>query len=331
MTTEIRTWQIADGMLVPVNASLEQEKRTEPYDLEPWIESNPSIVASDIAIIGHQVSSKAGPIDLLAVDREGNLVVIELKRDKLPRDVLAQAVDYASSVAEWGIEEINEASLNYSGKNLVDLFADAFPDVDVENLKMNNTQRILLVGFSVGASLERMVEWLSDGFGVNINAIVLSYIKTTGGEELLARTSIISEELEKERVQRAKKFQIPMSDEPGNYDRATLRERLRQYLVRPGVTIQRIRDILLPTLLGSEVVTREQLKEELARKSGVGLAKAGYYLTPMSSQLGMEKNDFLRQIISYEYPTFEWEKDNFSLRPDYRDFVQELLTELQQA
>ena len=30
--------------------------------------------------------------------------------------------------------------------------------------------------------------------------------------------------------------------------------------------------------------------------------------------MGMEKNDFLRQVIGYEYPTNEWEKDNYFIR-----------------
>jgi len=38
------------------------------------------------------------------------------------------------------------------------------------------------VGFSIEASLERMIEWLSDSYGVNVNAVVLSYVKTRDGE-----------------------------------------------------------------------------------------------------------------------------------------------------
>ena len=38
-------------------------------------------------------------IDLLGVDREGNVVVVELKRDRTPRDVVAQALEYAAFAA----------------------------------------------------------------------------------------------------------------------------------------------------------------------------------------------------------------------------------------
>ena len=52
--------------------------------LEEWLESNPDGILEDgqVLIIGRQVRTDLGAyIDLLGVDREGNAVVIELKRD----------------------------------------------------------------------------------------------------------------------------------------------------------------------------------------------------------------------------------------------------------
>jgi len=329
MGTEIKTWQITDGKLHDVGTDMKTEGRTEPYDLEPWIESNPEIVGSDIAIIGRQVMTKSGPLDLLAVDRSGNLVLIEIKRDKLPREAITQAIDYASDVAEWSIDKISEVCSEYSHRSLMEYLSESFPDIDVGGLDINNAQRIILVGFSVESSLERMIEWLTDNFGVNINAVVLNYIKTRGGDELLAKTSIISEELEKERVKKQKKFQIPMSDEPANYDHETLGKKLTEYLSIGRVTNQRIRDVLLPALLKGKTLTREQFKKELLEfDPKLDMSKVGYYLTAISSQLGMTKNDFLRQVITYTYPTYAWEKDDFSLREEFKDLVQGVLKEL---
>jgi hypothetical protein len=44
----------------------------------------------------------------------------------------------------------------------------------------------------------------------------------------------------------------------------------------------------------------------------------------------MKKNDFLRQVVAYEYPRHPWEKDNFSIREQYRDLVKEVLEALQE-
>ena len=328
MGTEIKTWQIVDGKLQTINTNLRDEGRTEPYDLEPWLESNPAILGQDIVIIGRQARSKSGPIDLLGIDKNGNTVIVEIKRDKLPREALAQAIDYASDAAEWSIERLSEMCSEYSGKSLEEVITESFPDIDVENLNINDTQRIILVGFSVESSLERMIEWLSDRFNVNINAVILSYVKTASGDELLTKTSIISEEIEQERVKKQKKYKIPMSDDPGSYEPDVLHTLLREYLVRERVTNQRLRDVLLPALLECKSLSREQLKGELLKyDSTLDASKVGLNLTGVSSQLGMTKNDFLRQVVAYEYPNYAWEKDNFSLNPEYKELVREIIEE----
>jgi len=88
-----------------VESSLTNEGRTEPYELEELIATNPAIIGSDLRIICRQVSTKSGPLDLLAIDKVGNLVIVEFKRDKLLRKVLAQAIDYAIEVCS---EELGE-------------------------------------------------------------------------------------------------------------------------------------------------------------------------------------------------------------------------------
>ncbi len=53
----------------------------------------------NLLIIGRQVTTKFdGIIDLLGIDRQGDLVVLELKRDRTPRETLAQVLEYASFV-----------------------------------------------------------------------------------------------------------------------------------------------------------------------------------------------------------------------------------------
>lgn len=157
MATKIKTWQILDGKLQSVDSTLTEQGRTETYDLESWIASNPTIINPEIVIIGRQVSTKSGPLDLLAIDRSGNLIIIELKRDMIPREALAQAIDYASDVSDWSIEKIDDVCQNYTGENLENLLNNKFPDENLENMQINETQRIFLVGFGIESSLERMI------------------------------------------------------------------------------------------------------------------------------------------------------------------------------
>lgn len=328
MATEIQAWEIIQGQLKPLDTSLAKEGRTEPLDLEEWLASDPSIIRPGLKVIGRQVTTRSGPLDLLAIDRSGNLTVIELKRDQLPREALAQAIDYASDVASWSIDKISEICAKYTGESLEDVFSDAFPDTDLESLAINEAQRIILVGFTIESSLERMIEWLSGGYGVGVNAVNLKYVRTSSGNEILTRTSIISEQLEETRV-KTKKFTVPMSDDPGEYEEDQLKDMILHYLSQDLVTAQRIRDILLPSCLEQGRVTREELKQKFVEHGVVAdTAKAGYAITGISVQIGMQKHDFLRQVIGYEYPNNPWEKDNYFIRPDYRHVVIEVLETL---
>jgi hypothetical protein len=325
MGTEIKTWEIRNGTLHAVASSLVETGRLESLDLEAWIASDPSIVRPGLRLIGRQVLTSSGPLDLLAIDRSGDLVIIELKRDRLPREALAQAIDYAADIATWPIEKVGEVCAKYTGESLEDVFSSSFPDADLESVTINEGQRIVLVGFAAETSLERMIEWLSDNYGVAINAVILKYVRTAAGSEILTRTAIISDEIEEQRS-RGKKFTIPMSDEPGTYDHDKLRQLLAKYLSQNLVTAQRIRDILLPACLEKPRLTRDELKQEFLRRNpGVEPAKAGFALSVISGQMGMTKNDFLRQVIGYEYPSYEWEKDNYFIRPEYRQLVQDVL------
>ena len=73
-------------------------------------------------------------LDLLGIDKTGNTVVVELKRGGLPREVVAQAIDYASDVAAWSVERLSEECAKFSGSSLDDVLAEAFDDVDLEAL-----------------------------------------------------------------------------------------------------------------------------------------------------------------------------------------------------
>jgi len=325
MATEIKTWEIINGELTEINTTLAENNRKEKDDLEKWIKTNPKILGEDILIIGEQVWTKSGPLDYLGIDNNGNLVIVELKRDKLARDVLAQAVDYASDVANYDIEKLNEICLKYSDNTLEDYITDNFENVEIDDLIINKAQRLLLVGFSIDEALSRMIEWLSSKYDLGINAIILNYVKTSLGNEILSRTVIIPEEIEKEKTNK-KKFTIPMSDEPGEYETERLKELLKNYLNNNQWSSKRIRDILLSVLLKKEKITREQLKKEFVKAGeATDENKAGYFIALISNQLGQTKKDFLRQIIHYEYPKYHWEKDNFSLRAEYKELVREII------
>lgn len=325
MATEIGVWEITGDKLNPIDISMAEAGDMEK-DLEKWIKEYPKVLGQDMLIIGEQAHTKSGPLDFLAIDKNGNIVIIELKRGNLPRDVLAQAIDYVSDVASWDLDKINEVCLKFTGESLEDYLNENFEDIDLENLNINETQRILLVGFSLDEALERMIEWLSTNYGISINALIFKFIKTQNGDKLIARTMIIPEEIEKERTKKTGN-KIEMSPERGNYDKEDLEKLLKNYLAENRKTPQRIKNILLPLCLEHPVVSRDMIKEKLIQDEDVSdEGKAGLILTTISREIGIASRDYLRQIICYDNPN-PWEKENYRIAED-KDYYRELIEKL---
>jgi len=231
MTTKVKIWQIKEKKLCPIKRTLEDEGRKEKEDLEEWIKSYPKILGENLLIIGNQIRTKSGPLDFLAIDKNGNIVIVELKRGKLPRRVLAQAIDYASDIESWGIEELDELCKPYTKSNLIEFIIENFPDKDInwDDISINQTQRILLVGTYITESLERMINWLSENFKVLINAVVITYGKTANGEEIIASTSIIPEEIGEEHSKKKNKKIVPKTLED-HRNRIKI-QKLRSYFI----------------------------------------------------------------------------------------------------
>jgi RecB family endonuclease NucS len=62
--------------------------------LEKVLEQDIGILGLDVMLIGRQLTTAFGKrVDLLAITAEGDLVVIELKRDRTPREIVAQVLD----------------------------------------------------------------------------------------------------------------------------------------------------------------------------------------------------------------------------------------------
>lgn len=75
--------------------------------LEGYLAKDPGLLGDQLLVIGRQVRTPHNKyIDLLAMDVDGNIHVLELKRDRTPRDVVAQLLDYGSWVSTLDREDI---------------------------------------------------------------------------------------------------------------------------------------------------------------------------------------------------------------------------------
>ena len=116
------------------------------------------------------------------------------------------------------------------------------------------------------------------------------------------------------------------------YDIPRLKQLLLDYLARGTVTSRRIRDILLPSCLKNKVLTVEQFRKAFVDfDPNYDEKKIPNHMTHVSTELGREKNDFLRQVIAYEYPNQHWVKDNFAIKDQYRQLVADVLGQLKSS
>lgn len=155
-------------------------------DLEDWIANDPSLLADRLTIVGRQVWVDGGPLDLLAIDLQDRWVVIELKRGRLYRTAITQALDYASSIARMDSEEL-EALLRPGLAKLGD--AEELARTVRRQLEGEDGPRevaVLLAGLGVDAGLERIVAHLG-GYGLPISIVTFEAFEVHDGPRLLIR------------------------------------------------------------------------------------------------------------------------------------------------
>ncbi|HWY53005.1 MAG TPA: endonuclease NucS domain-containing protein [Terriglobales bacterium] len=199
MPTQIKVWEIDKGQIIARdNAAFADSHRED--ELEGWITRSPDILGEKLLIIARQlIIPEIGRLDLLAMDENGKLIIIELKRDLGPREAVAQALDYASWL--WSVSEneilarANEYLQKNSGdpeRDLAQAFEDTFgksvPELVCEN------HRIILVAAGLDASAERIVNYLARK-SIDINAVFFNYAELSDGKQILVRSVLVPESI----------------------------------------------------------------------------------------------------------------------------------------
>lgn len=206
MPVEIGLWRV-DGppqRLSPAAVPLESQ-------LETLIDTDPSVLGTPLLIVGRQVPTDFGGfIDLLGIDSDGAVHVLELKRDRTPREVVAQALDYGSWVQSLGNEEIRDIFARYRPSAVFDeefakLFGGAAPPDEI-----NEEHHLTVIASQLDSATERIVRYLSDR-GIPVNVMFFKYF-VDEGRSYFARTWLVEES----RVATAPKARRSGTKEPWN-------------------------------------------------------------------------------------------------------------------
>lgn len=164
-------------------------------ELEEMICEDMSILDERWLLIGHQVPTEYGGIlDILAIDESGNLIIIELKKNKTPRDVVTQTIDYASWVKMLDSAKIADIYKKYGkGVNkgydsldeaLKNKFKKSFSEDEV-----NNSHQLVIVASELDLSTERIIKYLSD-YEIPINNVFFNMF-SDGENRYLSRAWLI--------------------------------------------------------------------------------------------------------------------------------------------
>jgi hypothetical protein len=190
----MKLWQVGEtGLKAVPKSALDKEVR-----LEEWVLKDPGLLGMDVLIIGRQVvMPNGGRIDLLALDVDANLVILELKRDKTPREVVAQILDYGAYIRKFSFEKIDEFARRFCGKPVSDAFAEHFGESLPDEI--NQSHQLIILASELDESSERIVEYLADEHEVPINAIFFRFFKTENGE-FLGRAWLMDPEEVQERA-----------------------------------------------------------------------------------------------------------------------------------
>ena len=188
MPIEIGIWRVDTTPQQVQPILLNAESR-----LEEWLVNDLSLIAPDLLVIGQQVKTPYGGfIDILALNANGDLTIIELKRDKTPRDVVAQTLDYASWVKTLKSEDIGKIFQEFQQKKQVtvlrsldEAFKDTFSTTTMPE-DINSSHNLLIVATELDESSERIVAYLSEEYAVPINVIFFRFFRD-GDREYFTR------------------------------------------------------------------------------------------------------------------------------------------------
>ncbi len=191
MAVQHGIWKVGEVPQAVTPSKLDSEEL-----LEEQIMRDISILNSSWMLIGRQVNTDYGnPIDLLAVDASGSIIVIELKKHKTSRDVVAQAIDYASWVEELPSERLVQIYSEYANKyglthkNFDDAFTAKFGFSPTEE-DINSSHQMVIVAAELDARTERIINYLNDKASIGINAVFFTVFED-GRTKYLSRSWMI--------------------------------------------------------------------------------------------------------------------------------------------
>ncbi|MFS6938588.1 endonuclease NucS domain-containing protein [Neisseria animaloris] len=325
------------------NPTFSQLQLRERFDIQEWIANEPSILGEELLIIGKEVTLPSNiRIDLLAVDKEGSLVIIELKRDESGSSIEWQAIKYASYCSAFSDEDLFEIFKLYLQQNNL----NTNPQEELEKFiihedgvnNLNVSQRIILVSRKFHSDVVSAVLWLRE---YDIDITCIKFEPFYNGNNLFIQPTIIiplpeaKDYIQRKSIKKQEDNLKQISTESltvSNFDTQSLTEKIRESLTRETPLTPRLIEFLNILLSQNKSFDREEIKQ-LLYDAGIGdnIEHAGRYLSNISQFLTKPANAHLRQIITFEHLGYSGSpKNNYYIPNEYRNLVKSIIERVTQ-
>jgi len=196
----------------------------ERRDFQEWVIDNPEILGENLLVIQSEYANfkeTSDRLDILALDVDGKLVVVELKRDEADATTDLQAIKYASYCATLTAEDIqkeyrkfwNERGKDYSPEKVGQHFTEfldgsVYEEITDEgwaSFDLDDRPRILLAAGSFDIQVTAPVVWLTEEYDLDIKCVTMHAYKHEGELLLHSRQVIPIQEAEEYMAERSAK------------------------------------------------------------------------------------------------------------------------------
>ena len=182
-------FSLKDGRMLET-AALQSEE-----ELEAVLEQHIDMLDANWMVIGRHVEIRNGKrLDLLCMDRAGKLIVVELKKGKTPREVTAQAIEYASYMQELQADDVARLYAAYRKRkqlpegSLDDAFKMKFDEelTDLDEALSSQRVQMVIVAAQMDEGTEHIIRYLRSEYDVDIN-ILFFKVFAHGEDRILNR------------------------------------------------------------------------------------------------------------------------------------------------
>lgn len=159
-----------------VRTTLAAEHIRERDDLQRLLIERMSIISGDLLVIAEEYNlfkDSRRRIDILAIDRTGTLVVIELKRTEDGGHMELQALRYAAMVSTVTLDHLVETLADFRSLPVAEARNTILNWLDEPVEELPNHVRIILVAADFSTEVTSTVLWLNENYSTDISCFRL--------------------------------------------------------------------------------------------------------------------------------------------------------------